>query len=249
MIGHYASDYDFVLLQEVFLPWHRGQITRAINHRERFSNRFQTTPLLRLNSGLFNLSKPKIVASSFKSFSRCQGEICYADKGVLHTRSRLANGAEVDIYNTHLQPFRKGGDVRLHQLEELLSHIRRTNDGKRAVLLVGDLNTSRTRPDFPHIMKALEEFGLTDAWTLSNPEDPGHTWNSFINSWAQLKDKEVRTRHRLDYVFFKSGSRDKVRVLDARIVFNQPMPRVDSSEEIFLSDHFGIEVELQIERN
>lgn len=246
LIGKYSKEYDFVALQEVFNRRQRKLITREINRGAWFDNRYQTTPFLRVNSGVFNLSKYKVIKSSFKRFSRCGDFQCLSGKGVLHTRLKLPDGKELDLYNTHLQPFSSGKDIRKHQIGEILAHIKKTNDGKRAVILAGDFNISASRSEYPLVIEQLEEFGLYDAWTLLNYDDPGYTWDSNINKWAQRTDKNNRTQHRFDYIFVKDGSRDKIELLSSDIVFDEPLSMSKKSKKYFLSDHFGVEVKFRL---
>lgn len=249
LIGKNSQDYDFVMLQEVFNRRQRGIITKEINREARFENRYQTTPLSRINSGLFNLSKYKIVSSSFKRFSRCGGAQCWSGKGVLHTRVRLPNNAELDIYNTHLQPFNSGESIRKTQMLEVLRLIEQTNDGKRAVILTGDFNVSASSNEYHLIINQLEEFGFFDAWTLVNNNDPGFSWDSTINIWAARMDNETTSQSRIDYIFVKNGSRDHIELIKSNIVFDEPLSLSENGRRYFLSDHFGVDIEFRISSN
>lgn len=249
LIGKYSRNYDFVMLQEVFNRRQRRLITREINRKERFDNRYQRTPFLRINSGVFNLSKYEIVKSSFKRFSRCGGAQCLSGKGVLHTRVKLPAGIELDIYNTHLQPFKSGESIRRHQINEILRHIEKTNDGKRAVVLVGDFNVSASREEHPMFEKQLEDFGFADAWKLMNHGEPGYTWDSNINTWSRRTDRSIRSQHRFDYIFVKDGSRDKIELLSSEVVFDEPLSMTSAGRKYFLSDHFGVDIEFRIHQS
>lgn len=246
LIGKYAKEYDFVLLQEVFNRRQRAIITAHINNDEKFYNRYQRTPFLRINSGLFNLSKYKIITSSFKRFSRCGQAQCWSGKGVLHTRVRLSSGLELDLYNTHLQPFISGKDIRKSQILETLNHIERTNNGKRAAILVGDFNISGRGAEYSSLMEQLENFGFFDVWTSLNYNKPGYTWDSSINTWSQRMDGNYVSRLRFDYIFVKNGSRDKIELLSSDIVFDRPLSMSSKSRKYFLSDHFGVDLKFRI---
>ncbi len=245
LIGRHSSQYDFVMLQEVFNRRQRRIITREINRDDKFYNRYQTTPLFRVNSGLFNLSKYQISKSTFKRFTWCGGAQCWSNKGVLHTRVRLNSGKEIDIYNTHLQPFSSGKFVRQKQIEEIFDFINDTNDGLRSVILAGDFNIHGGGEEYQEIADQLEEFGLYDAWTTVNPNSPGYTWDATINSWSQrLGSKSGKSR--LDYIFVKNGSRDKIELLDSRVVFDEPYSLRPGDRRYFLSDHFGVDIKFRI---
>lgn len=249
LIGKYSREYDFVMLQEVFNRRQRKLITREINRGEWFDNRYQTTPLFRINSGVFNLSKYKIIKSSFKRFSNCGGAQCLSGKGVLHTRVRLPNSLELDIYNTHLQPFSSGKSIRAKQIKEILAHIKKTNNNKRAVILTGDFNIAGGNTEYHETMEILESNGFSDVWTQLNYHDPGHTWDSNINKWAQRNDGSYTSQHRFDYIFVRSTHSEKIDLIKSEVVFDKPLSLRSNSKKYFLSDHFGVDVTFKLSKD
>ncbi len=108
-----------------------------------------TTAVQPFGSGLTTLAKRdglRVVEEQRQSFGMCEGYLnsaqdCFAEKGVLMVRLRLANGAEIDVYNTHLEA---GGDakdqeIRSRQLGMIAEFMKRHSAG-RAVVFGGDFN-------------------------------------------------------------------------------------------------------------
>jgi endonuclease/exonuclease/phosphatase family metal-dependent hydrolase len=247
LIGKNSQDYDFVMFQEVFGRRQRKLITRHINRGEdRFYNRYQTTPFAKINSGLFNHSKFRIISSSFKRFSRCGGAQCWSGKGLLHTRVRLADGSEMDIYNTHLQPFGSETKLREHQMGEILEHIERTNGADRPAILTGDFNISGGGSEYVTVNERLNLNGFFDAWTTLNQNDPGYTWDSNINTWSQKTDNGYTSQHRFDYIYVRDGKNKKFDLLKSEVVFDEPKSITPTSKKYFLADHFGVDLTFKL---
>ncbi|MGC2856332.1 hypothetical protein ACM64Y_12740 [Novispirillum sp. DQ9] len=108
-----------------------------------------TTAAQPFGSGLTFIANPaagRVVAEQRQAFGMCEGYLgaaqdCFAEKGVLMVRLRLANGTEVDVYNTHLEA--GGGDkdqsIRVKQLSIITDFMKRHSAG-RAVVFGGDFN-------------------------------------------------------------------------------------------------------------
>lgn len=100
-------------------------------------------------SGLTLIANPatgRVLNEQRQAFGLCEGYLgaaqdCFAEKGVLMVRLRLANGAEVDVYNTHLEAGggQKDQDIRVKQLSMIADFMKRHSSG-RAVLFGGDFN-------------------------------------------------------------------------------------------------------------
>ncbi len=111
---------------------------------------------------------------------------CWATKGFLFARLRLASGAEVDVYDTHLEAGDGEDDlaVREQQLERLRGFMAERSAG-RAVILGGDLNLPyddvRQRAVVERFASAL---GLRDAG--ARPSD-GSRWEKRLD-WILYRD-------------------------------------------------------------
>jgi endonuclease/exonuclease/phosphatase family metal-dependent hydrolase len=83
---------------------------------------------------------------------------CWARKGFLRVRLVGPEGAEIDVYNTHLEagPSPRSVATRRGQLDELAAGIERLSPG-RAVIVAGDFNTAYIRPGDRDMKLAFRE--------------------------------------------------------------------------------------------
>jgi endonuclease/exonuclease/phosphatase family metal-dependent hydrolase len=139
-----AAAYDVVLLQEDF-AYH--DVVRAnARHPHVFRGNGAWAPLLE-GSGLTVLSRfDAAEPASHAAYAACSGYVggandCLGTKGFLHARVALANGASLDVWNTHLDAGRDDADrgARAAQLDQLAREIATRSEG-RALLVGGDLN-------------------------------------------------------------------------------------------------------------
>lgn len=239
-IGWLANRYDVVLLQEDF-EYHgmiAGQMQERVVYRGngmRFDPRLLVAKLLlfplRLVLPRFSppygagvtafvnatlVGDPQVVRQAYGS---CNGWFtsnsdCWATKGFLRVRVRLPNGAEVDLYNTHLdagggEPSRR---VRGKQLERFAAGIEELSP-ERAVIVAGDLNCAFARPgDRDLIMRFRDRLRLHDSG--AGPELP---------FWRER-----------DYILYRSGGGVTLAVEDA----GEAMEFVNG--ERALSDHAAL---------
>jgi len=141
-----------------------------------------------------------VVEVTHEPYEQCRGWFgstgdCWAAKGFLHLRIGTASGAEVDVYNTHLEAgsSTRSEDVRRSQIIELAEAIERLS-AERAVIALGDFNIGLTQPDErAMITEFRERVGLID--TGAAPE-AAH-WN----------------RH--DYILYRSGAGTKLELEQA----------------------------------
>jgi endonuclease/exonuclease/phosphatase family metal-dependent hydrolase len=99
-----------------------------------------------------------------EAFGLCEGYVgaaqdCFAQKGVLMVRLRMADGIEVDVYNTHLEAGAgsKDQDIRAKQLAAITAFMKRHSQN-RAVIFGGDFNldwkNTRHRTVFERFLRA-----------------------------------------------------------------------------------------------
>ena len=197
-IGWLADRYDVVLFQEDF-EFHSELAQQIQNATGRRGNGAWHDPRLAL-AKLFafpftvwipHFSPPYgagistfvddalLVADDFtrEPYGSCNGWLgangdCWAAKGFLRVTVRSVAGAEVHVYNTHLEagPSDKSVAVRRSQLEALAEAVERLSAG-RAVVVGGDFNVAFIRPgDREMILWFREKLGLADSG--AGPELP-----------------------------------------------------------------------------
>jgi hypothetical protein len=90
---------------------------------------------------------------------------CWSAKGFVRIGIRLGNGAEVDVYDTHLQagPEKKAVNARRQQLL-LMAELIEARGATRGVIVGGDLNLGCNRPgDLDVLMDFRERLQLRDS--------------------------------------------------------------------------------------
>lgn len=247
-IGRQIGKYDLVALQETFTAGMRKTIATTTKRLgNKFFNRYQRSPIGKLNSGKFTLSKLPIVHSVFKQFQNCSGIQCMAGKGILYIQAQLPSGDLIDVFNTHLQANERDMLTRRWQLVELSMFIEKINNGERPAIFMGDFNVIAQISEYQNLVDALPEF--MDVWNSTYPHSPGYTWNPEVNNWAYYTHEESFIKQRLDYIFIRNGKKLKWKIADTKIAMNQKIPW-DSPDGrrnyIFASDHFGVEATLEL---
>jgi endonuclease/exonuclease/phosphatase family metal-dependent hydrolase len=205
-VGWLANRYDVVLLQESFeyhdeIGKQMTGVTAVRGNRMRGDPRLVLTKLVLLPFQVFipDFSFPygsglsafvskrtaKVVDTERHRFEDCSGWFdrsydCWATKGVLLMRLRLENGAELDVYNLHLDAGQSSSamKVREDQLTELIAFIGRESAG-RAVIVAGDFNTALDRMENVEAMRVFRQgTGLVDAG--AGPDLPQWLRRDFI---------------------------------------------------------------------
>ena len=108
------------------------------------------------------------------------GADCWSAKGFQRVTARTANGAEVDIYNTHAEagPSPADAAVRRRQLDQLAETIEQES-ADRALIVAGDFNVEFIRPlDRSLMLEFRDRLGLQDSGAA--PELPVWRQRDFI---------------------------------------------------------------------
>jgi exonuclease III len=194
------------------------------------------TPRCRLpaNSGLMTVVQPDHVAAeriAAERYERCWGYLiggndCFAAKGFVLVRVTQPDGAEVDVYNTHLDAanFRWDRSTRKSQFKELTRAIEDHSRG-RAVILAGDFNARRNESSVERLRGALQ---LEDSSACAN--SPGDRAGKF------------------DRLFFRSGDTVHLACLRAGEDPSFTYRREGESEDRPLSDHEPLTATFDVSR-
>jgi len=217
-IGSLANRYDVAMFQEDF-EYHkviRDQMPGAIGFRgngmgwdpRRVFAKLLIWPLSiafphfspPYGAGISIFVRESLVmADDFdrKPFGFCHGWFgaggdCWAVKGYQRVGIRTSEGAEVDLYNTHLDSGtgKRSVEIRARQLEVIARAIE-ARSKSRAVIVGGDFNSVFNRAsDLETIVQFRSRLGLLD--TGAGPE---------LRDW-----------HARDYIFFRDGGDTELRV-------------------------------------
>lgn len=150
-------------------------------------------------------------------------------EGVAHRlRLRLAGGATLEYYNTHLYFPPEAREERLEQAKRLLSWVD-TWTGAGAVAVGGDFNAYPGEPTLD-LMKTR----FVSAHESVHGREPEKTWPTPVNTY------DPSPPGCLDYIFVHGA-----RVVAAGLAFDTPHP-LDA--DLFPSDHLGVMAKLEIGR-
>lgn len=201
------------------------------------------------SSGLASAFSWKVITSFAKTFSACKGTDCLSRKGAVFTRVEIPQSQPQDQHdiwfvNTHLN---SAGDdsLRQKQLTQVFKWMEDASIGKDAtVILTGDFNYLAESSVHSWIVKTQ---GFTDAWdenalryiTRGVFPPPAATFDPFNNPNAARSEKIPQ---RLDYVYYRSGSRVRLKMQDIRIDMTDRV-----LEDAQLSDHYALQADFQIE--
>lgn len=220
-----AAGYDVVLLQEDFA--YHDVVLANQKHPHVFRGNEAWAPLLE-GSGLTIFSRfANGSASRTEAYGVCNGYFsaandCLGNKGFLMVRLALPNGAELDVWNTHLDAGRDDADhaARVAQLDHLARAIE-ANSAGRAVLVGGDFNLEWD--DARH--RALLESFQTRLGLVVAAQTPPDGWESH-----------------LDYLLLRPGDDAQVRRMDG----GKEAKMMDGANAA-LSDHPALFAVLRIE--
>lgn len=199
-IGHLLAPYDVALVQE---DWsHHALLSAAAGHATQLGGNGPRAQLLAAfsffcggcGSGLdvfAALPRERVLDVAAVPYDLCADWLfgandCWATKGFLFARLRLASGAEVDVYDTHLEAGDGEDDlaVRELQLQKLRGFVTDRSAG-RPVILGGDLNLPYDDARQQAIVKSFASaLGLRDAG--ARPDDTSR-WEKRLD-WILYRD-------------------------------------------------------------
>ena len=144
---------------------------------------------------------------------------------------RLDTRPTLTVATVHLESTAARTETRCRQLAEIQRCLAQEGD----VLLLGDMNfPDGERPE------AAMLGGWTDVWPQFHPGDPGFTVDSEVNEMrAQIKPGGQRAR--IDRVFHRGAG---WRALGIERLGTQPCAYDPPLAPVFVSDHFGLRVDL-----
>lgn len=175
-IGRRVRGYDIAFLQEDFLAAHHRRLIAELPGYDVLRGNGRDGGARLLGSGLTLMFDEalgrEVLRQTNVDFDDCWGRLriaslhdCWANKGFLHARLRLAGGAEIDLVDTHLDAGGTAGDraVRERQVDRLRRYLEREAAG-RALIVAGDLNLDFGSPDQERVLGTFQSaLGLHDS--------------------------------------------------------------------------------------
>ncbi len=226
-IAPLLNGFDLIGLQENFDDQNHETLANASEHPhqlrfgEPLEDRFY-------GSGLAVFSEFEITDNLHHYYSTCHGRFdsasdCLASKGFQVARIRLGPGAEVDVYNSHLEAGGSAEDdlARTVHVDELLEAMTSYSAG-RALIFLADTNLHESDPeDAPDLSMLISEAQLSDACDVVMCPEPG----------------------RIDRIMYRSSVDVELSAMSWRVE-----PRFVDGEGDSLSDHDAISARIQWRR-
>ncbi len=246
-IGEALAQYDGAFFQEVFSKKQKRIFKRKLSDFDSYEDR---RPLGKITSGLLSFSRFPIIEKKFIRYRKCKLAQCFANKGVLLTRVKISENVELDVYNTHTEPFSDRAWIRERQIKQLLAFVESNDPLKmNPAIILGDLNIHSETEEYVVINSLLEQVGFRDSWVEVNGNDPGFTWNSILNEWGQRlhRKPQNRTKERLDYIYVRDGVHSQIALDEVELILDQKVKlRPNDGVTHFVSDHFGVGAKLTL---
>ena len=172
-ISPMLNAYELVVVQEDF--WYHHELVAQVDHPYRSRPMWEQPGLLRMGDGLNRFSRFPLGELTRVTWIECNGALdcssdCLTTKGFSVSAIELADGLVLDLYNLHMDAGGCDGDLRARrvQTEQLLQKIR-TRSAGRAVIVAGDTNLKRSRPDDVEALEhLLSEANMQEACLFLN---------------------------------------------------------------------------------
>lgn len=139
------------------------------------------------------------------------------------------------VAGCHLHPFNQFKNVRFSQILVLLEFIK--NNAEETfqtipIIIAGDMNMRETET-----IGVVNNLNLIDAYLKCGTPESKYTWDTYKNAYYLNGEK---FRARFDRIFLKN-----INCSNFRLIGNNP---ISDRENHFLSDHFGVSIELLFDK-
>ncbi len=241
---------DVVCVQENWLPFVTDALEEAAELAELhfWHDRADAPTRSPFGGGLAILARAPIRARFVPFESAATGFDRFADKGFAIAEVRLPGRAPLRVVNVHMQAddprhdppaFRR---ARAAQIEALVAAAKPNG---MPTIVAGDLNVAEGSAEYDQVLRpALETHGFVDHGAGRGL----HTFDVVRNDL--LRHLEPHDRHgprRLDYLWSAAGQTTELREKSAELCLHEPIDEETiPGARAFASDHFGLEVELEL---
>lgn len=230
LIGDYIlkNNSDVFILQEAF----NGDAIKIIYNKIKSIYKYDVRPFkenffsLRINNGLWILSKYPITDHEFHKFNIGSGFDYFAQKGILFADINLF-GKIIQVFNTHLnsgdcQPTR---DVQYDEMKEFIDKFKNNN----IQIIAGDFNTKKSeKTNYFKMLRSIE---------LNDYDSNELTYNSNENDMVDEYIVDV-----LDYIFIRNTDDNQKRLVEK--------PKTTfSTNRSDLSDHYPVVLKINLDDN
>lgn len=244
-----ATGAGVIAIQEIYRRDHRQRLHGMLADLYPFTSAREGRSLL-LGDGLLILSRWPMQARLRQFANGTLEERWLGGRGVLAASLELEN-LGIRIFNVHAtagglfaHPESAAVDaVRRRQIGEILAQ---ADEVPEAIpILLGDFNAGPEASESNY--GAIVDAGWVDCYAELNPGRSEPTWDP-ANALNRRGPHRSSPPQRIDHVFLRKGEVASRRLVPAgaRLVFQEPMVRAGDSGFVTLSDHYGLQVELDL---
>lgn len=226
--------YDVIVFQEAFEKKAREILWEGLKEKFPYSTGPGDGGFLKLNSGVWILSKLEFTSVNTIEFNTCKIADCISKKGAILVEL-TKNGKIFQVIGTHLQA-ENYPEVRKEQFQDIAEKLLKPFEKENVPqFIVGDLNT------------APDEAGYCDMLTLLGAEDcaPRKTksWLKDLVTWGGrdndlFKADANRTPQLLDYILIKENGKCSAWVDRTIEIIQQVWDKTKTRKD--LSDHYAV---------
>lgn len=226
--------YDVIVFQEAFEKKAREILWEGLKEKFPFSAGPGDGGFLKLNSGVWILSKLEFTSVATIEFNTCKIADCMSKKGAILVEL-VKNGKLFQVVGTHLQS-EDYPATRREQFSDISEKLLKPYEKENVPqFIVGDLNT------------APDEAGYCDMLTLLNAEDcaPRKTksWLKDLVTWGGkdndlFKADAARIPQLLDYILIKENGKCSSWIDRTIEIIQQAWDKTKTRKD--LSDHYAV---------
>ncbi len=228
------ADFDIVVFQEAFNSKAREALRELLKDTYPYSAgpANEKKQALRLNSGIWIVSKIPLKITGEIEFSRAQGFDVFSRKGAMMVEAGH-NGTLFQIVGTHLNAgeTQKVRDVQYRELQEKLLAPNRKDDVPQ--IICGDFNTDKHDSDSYHRMISILQ--------VQDYEIKGACLFSYDGLNNDLISPGYRKQELLDYIFYQSNGIAGARIERSFHRYSHAWSRRHKD----LSDHYAVAASIQ----
>ena len=248
-------DADIIGLQECFNINHVKFIISQLKEKYPYYSAYDTGNLIKLSNGLIILSKFPITKSEFKQHKYNHPiESMFATKGYLSCTINVPNIGLLNFINLHATSF---GDPPEQNNDVLTSNKSVLNNELKEILSLVDSNTI-VLGDFncgPNNSTCNYNFLINNNNLIDTIGSLNEYKNLDLYTWNPntILTKNGPHSHypisRIDHIMIHKDLFNYCKISNGKIICNKEIVPIDNNQNVTISDHFGIFVELKFYNN
>lgn len=248
------SDYDIIMLQEVFTRKSYKKLNKSLSERGYYTTGYPFRSIYKpFNSGLVIFSKFPMSDVEIMLFDKLAAADKFSSKGVLFAKAHLPDGKVVQLATTHFQAKKgeKYRKIRKSHISQIMKSFKKHISPEMPVIFGGDFNIgSNYGAEADHFFNAFKKLGL------ATTEPKGHlhyTSDCIGNSLKNHLNPTCDSRKQVDYIFARSGKNSSSKNLnsgeapigDLLVLDIEADYRTDDGvKRMSLSDHLSVEAKI-----